>query len=335
MTITKIVTASVLCSLSGIALLNAIGKLSDSGDRSDSAQDSVQNEGRTEQTAKRTIAKPELLPNVPVKPPATSKTQPETRAATERISVTPPLSQVRRLPVLPGYTIAPPETILTTASSEFDDLEELPTGQPIRDIEGHWAQYYIESLITKRIVQGFPDSRFRPDRPITPGEFAIMTQKAFPAGASVSYADLRSRSPNRTATRAEAVALIYQELARTEAAPIVTSVRVRGAVARPGAYSLAAMSNEHLKQMDKLPTLTRAIQQAGGSLETANLQQVEIRRLTETGATKTIKVKVGQSRSSGEMPLEAVLQQDDEVIIPAIAPTAQRSDELQTVSGEQ
>lgn len=86
---------------------------------------------------------------------------------------------------------------------------------------------------------------------------------------------------------------------------------------------MAAMSNGYLKPDDKLPTVSRAIQQAGGSLENANLQQVEIHRLTETGSKKVIKVNVAKTLETGDYSQDAVLQQDDQIVIPAIAPTAQ------------
>ena len=45
--------------------------------------------------------------------------------------------------------------------------------------EGHWARAYIAELASQEIIEGFPDGRFRPDQPVTRGQFAAMIRKAF------------------------------------------------------------------------------------------------------------------------------------------------------------
>ena len=49
----------------------------------------------------------------------------------------------------------------------------------LSDLRGHWAQPYIEALVSQGIMSGFDDGSFRPDEPITRVQFATIVQKAF------------------------------------------------------------------------------------------------------------------------------------------------------------
>jgi hypothetical protein len=57
---------------------------------------------------------------------------------------------------------------------------QLPQGRQLFDIQGNWAQTFIESLAVRDIIRGFPDGTFRPEAPVTRAEFAAMIRKAFP-----------------------------------------------------------------------------------------------------------------------------------------------------------
>ncbi|MGF1496472.1 MAG: S-layer homology domain-containing protein [Elainellaceae cyanobacterium] len=59
-----------------------------------------------------------------------------------------------------------------------------PTNEPpatvsFPDVQGHWAQAFIEPLAVRGIVQGFPDGSFRPDAPLTRAQFAAMVRSAY------------------------------------------------------------------------------------------------------------------------------------------------------------
>ncbi|EFA68785.1 glycoside hydrolase family 10 protein [Cylindrospermopsis raciborskii] len=43
-----------------------------------------------------------------------------------------------------------------------------------RDIENHWASLFIRALAERRILNGYLDGTFRPDNPVSRGEFAAM-----------------------------------------------------------------------------------------------------------------------------------------------------------------
>lgn len=48
-----------------------------------------------------------------------------------------------------------------------------------QDVQGHWAQAYIEALADLGVIAGFPDGNFRPSDPVTRAQFAAIIAKAF------------------------------------------------------------------------------------------------------------------------------------------------------------
>ena len=57
---------------------------------------------------------------------------------------------------------------------------QLAQGRSFPDVQGHWAQSFIEALAQRGVILGFPDGTFRPDDPVTRVQFAAMIRKAFP-----------------------------------------------------------------------------------------------------------------------------------------------------------
>ena len=49
----------------------------------------------------------------------------------------------------------------------------------LNDIRGHWAAVFIEALVAKGIISGFPDGSFRPEAPITRAQAATIIAKTF------------------------------------------------------------------------------------------------------------------------------------------------------------
>ncbi|MEM7552710.1 MAG: S-layer homology domain-containing protein [Cyanobacteria bacterium P01_A01_bin.84] len=47
------------------------------------------------------------------------------------------------------------------------------------DVGGHWAAAFIEALLKKQIIRGFPDGTFKPEAPITRAAFAAIIAKTF------------------------------------------------------------------------------------------------------------------------------------------------------------
>lgn len=62
----------------------------------------------------------------------------------------------------------------------------LPLAAPVKsyaagkfsDTSGHWAESYINTAVSKKIINGYPDGRFLPDKAVTRAEFATMVNKA-------------------------------------------------------------------------------------------------------------------------------------------------------------
>lgn len=70
------------------------------------------------------------------------------------------------------------------------------------DIQTHWARSFIEALAQRGIVRGFPDQTFRPDRPVTRAEFAVLTQAAFSRPIQRPYVPFRDVSASHWAATA-------------------------------------------------------------------------------------------------------------------------------------
>jgi parallel beta-helix repeat protein len=63
-----------------------------------------------------------------------------------------------------------------------------------RDVQGHWAQAYIQALAGLGAIAGFPDGNFRPSDPVTRAQFAAIIAKAFsptPQKPNSDFVDVR------------------------------------------------------------------------------------------------------------------------------------------------
>jgi parallel beta-helix repeat protein len=55
---------------------------------------------------------------------------------------------------------------------------DMPQGS-FPDIQGHWAEEFIQALLNRNLIRGYDDGRFYPDRPMTRAQFAAVIQEAF------------------------------------------------------------------------------------------------------------------------------------------------------------
>lgn len=117
-------------------------------------------------------------------------------------------------------------------------------------------------------------------------------------------------------------------------------VVVVGEVARPGAYSLnqdggidTGSGGVGLRIVKtELPTVTRAIQTAGGITYMADVRNIEVQRLTKTGI-QTTKVDLWKLLQSGDINQDLYLQQGDTIIIPkATTPDPTEFEQLSNAS---
>ncbi len=90
----------------------------------------------------------------------------------------------------------------------------------------------------------------------------------------------------------------------------VVDIALVGEVARPGAYKLGA------EGATSRPTLTEAIQAAGGITSSADIRQVQVRRQTRSGTEQTFKVDLWQVVQAGDLNQDVILQRGDRIVIP-------------------
>lgn len=123
--------------------------------------------------------------------------------------------------------------------------------------------------------------------------------------------------------------LIATNLVSRNARPI--QVAVVGEVLRPGPHSLGSNNNNNINNSGNtaianttaatIPTLTQAIQQAGGISQLADIRNIQVRRQTRSGTEQKITVDFWKLLKSGDLLQDMQLQEGDTVEIPtATAP---------------
>lgn len=65
-----------------------------------------------------------------------------------------------------------------------------------RDLAGSWARNVIQDMANRRLVSGYPDGRFLPDKGVTRAEFVTMLAKALGWTAEDNAADFRDEIPD-------------------------------------------------------------------------------------------------------------------------------------------
>ncbi|NEO89155.1 MAG: hypothetical protein F6K56_02345 [Moorea sp. SIO3G5] len=86
-----------------------------------------------------------------------------------------------------------------------------------------------------------------------------------------------------------------------------------GEVFRPGAYRLGGGENGASR-----PTVSQAIQTAGGIKPSANVRQIQVRRPTRDGTEQLINVNLWKLLQDGDLSQDLALQRGDTVIIPTV-----------------
>jgi polysaccharide export outer membrane protein len=128
---------------------------------------------------------------------------------------------------------------------------------------------------------------------------------------------------------AEAAQLATASFAGDTGEPL--NIAVVGEVYRPGPHIVtgaartgaAGETGETGGAGNRPPTVTRAIQAAGGVRPMANVREVKIRRTTKSGSEQVITINLWQLLRSGDVSQDLILQDRDTVIIPtatAISP---------------
>lgn len=128
----------------------------------------------------------------------------------------------------------------------------------------------------------------------------------------------------KTANLAEANQLAAASFAASKAEPL--RIAVVGQVNRPGPYTLTGNVEGQTEAGGgvQMPTVTRAIQVAGGITQSADIRRIQLRRLTKTGADQIINVDLWQLLQAGDVRQDVPLQEGDTIAIPtatAMTPT--------------
>jgi polysaccharide export outer membrane protein len=120
-------------------------------------------------------------------------------------------------------------------------------------------------------------------------------------------------------TAADSLALASSSVSATGAQPL--NVAVTGEVQRPGSYVIQPAQPptvivSALPSVAGLPTVTQAIQIAGGITQSADIRRIEVRRVTQAGVEQRISVNFWQLLVSGDRSQDIVLQQGDTIFVP-------------------
>ena len=107
------------------------------------------------------------------------------------------------------------------------------------------------------------------------------------------------------------------------------TVTVVGEVNRPGPYVVIGGATSGQTTLTQggtitegssntagLPTVTRAIQLAGGITSMADIRNIQIRRPTKTGPEQNIKVNFWQMLQTGDVNQDTVVQDGDSIVVP-------------------
>ncbi len=115
-----------------------------------------------------------------------------------------------------------------------------------------------------------------------------------------------------------------RQLASTNFAAVTNRplrIAVVGEVNRPGPYTLtekpeAPVDGTGSAPNVQVPTVTQAIQTAGGITQSADIRNIQVRRMTKTGPEQTIKIDFWRLLQSGDLRQDLPLQDGDTIVIP-------------------
>ncbi|MTJ51800.1 DUF1565 domain-containing protein [Anabaena sp. UHCC 0253] len=80
-----------------------------------------------------------------------------------------------------GNQLSPPQVIglVDFLAATNDTPSQIGVSTRFADLEGHWAAAFVEALVNKDFISGFPDGTFQPSTPITRAQYAALMTKTF------------------------------------------------------------------------------------------------------------------------------------------------------------
>ncbi len=111
------------------------------------------------------------------------------------------------------------------------------------------------------------------------------------------------------------------------------TVQVLGEIANPGSYVITGGNIVPDRNVGGRPTLTRAIQLAGGITSASDLQRIQVRRSTKAGSEQIFNVNLWQFLRAGDTNQDLILQDGDTIFIPTLNNiTLTQANQLATLS---
>ena len=112
-----------------------------------------------------------------------------------------------------------------------------------------------------------------------------------------------------------------RQLAEASFAPETTEpikIAVVGEVSRPGAYTLIPeqVRFDNNRASSSLPTVTQALEEAGGITQQADIRRIQVRRTTRTGEERVIDINLWEMLQAGDLKQDLILHQGDTIAIP-------------------
>ena len=107
------------------------------------------------------------------------------------------------------------------------------------------------------------------------------------------------------------------------------NITVIGEVYRPGTHTVESsvtvplagnpgQARDSFNQARIFPTLTRALQSAGGIKAMANIRAIQVRRITQSGAEQTLNVDLWALLKDGDQKQDLILQDRDTIVVPTV-----------------
>ncbi|BAY22431.1 hypothetical protein NIES2100_21940 [Calothrix sp. NIES-2100] len=87
-------------------------------------------------------------------------------------------------------------------STTVEASPQVSVGTSFYDLGGHWAVAFVEALVNKSLISGFPDGSFKPNSPITRAQYAAIIAKTFPPPNGSKASNFTDVKPDYWATSA-------------------------------------------------------------------------------------------------------------------------------------
>ena len=80
-----------------------------------------------------------------------------------------------------GNQLSVPQVIgaIDFIAATADTPSQIGVSSRFADLEGNWAAAFVEALVSKDIINGFPDGTFQPATPVTRAQYAALITKTF------------------------------------------------------------------------------------------------------------------------------------------------------------